>query len=124
MQEDGPVRQVLRASQEFDRTRAESWRVKAARHNMAGGFALATLLAFVMAFWTLWSLAATLPLMGLCVAYYRRASADEKRLLQETEESFTRYRTVLEDALTVESKRYMNGSHHPLAEQGGPLVQR
>lgn len=124
MENEGPVRQVLRASVDFDKSLENGWKLTAAQHDLATALAFLTAVSALAAFWVPLTLLLSMPALALGAWSYRRVSVRRKVVTQETEELFDRYRTVLEESLIREDwKRHANGKSHPLGEDGEPAVQ-
>lgn len=124
MANEGPIRQVLRASLDFDRSLEEGWRLAGLRHDIATGIAFMTALGTLAAVWKPLSLLVTLPLIFLAGAVYVRINSRYRTAVSRTDELFGRYRAVLEESLVQEDwRRHANGHSHPL-EDGEPVVDR
>jgi len=123
MLDEGPVRRVLRASTEFDRSLEAGWILRGKKHDVEMGLLVVFVFGLIVAFVTPWSLLASLPMLVAGGWVRQRVARDLEFQQEHTQDSFDRYRTVLEDSLTAEDYRCKaNGAAHPLSQQGSPEV--
>jgi len=116
MNEEGPVRQVLRANMEFDRLMAEGWELIGRTHDWAMFTAAVALLGCAFGFIWVWTVSLSLPLTFFGGYAYSRTKARKEANRAATREAFNRYRAVLEDTLTAEDCRRRINGHCPLDE--------
>jgi membrane protein implicated in regulation of membrane protease activity len=118
--DEGPVRRVLRASHEFDRSLEEGWRLLGYKHDLAMGVSAVALFGACVALLTPWSLVVSLPLVAVGVVVYVRFCRRVKAHVESTQETFEKYRAVLEGTLAEEDmKCKANGHVHPATQEGG-----